>query len=146
MPSPARIALAESFLQEAVFRSRERQAVGAELRRGAQPAAGNCGLGEKAALELDLSARGRELAAQLWPEGLEAARLEALKAAVTEWVVEQDALDRKRNHFLRDFRGKHGFDRTQYGAEQVRAFEEGLGKVNAAETERRREFAGRIAG
>ena len=138
--------LAERFLQEAVFRSRERQAVGAELRRGASPGAGNCGLGEKAAIELDLSARGRELAAQLWPAGLEGARLDALKVLVSNWIVEQDALDRKRNHFLRDFRGQHGADRTKYADETLRAFEAGLAKVNAEETERRRAVARQLAG
>lgn len=145
-PAPARLELAESFLQEAVFRSRERQAAGVELRRGARPAAGNCGLGEKAAIELDLSPRGRELAAGLWPAGLDAGALERVRARVAEWVVEQDALDRKRNHFLRDFRGKHGFDRTQYAAETLRAFEAGLAQVNAEETQRRREAAGELAG
>jgi hypothetical protein len=145
-PSAARVELAESFLAEAVFRSRERQAVGVELRRSGSPGAGNCGLGEKAALELDLSARGRELARKLWPAGLAGERLESLKAAVAEWIVEQDALDRKRNHFIRDFRLKHGFDRTAYGAEQSRTFEEGLARVNAEETGRRREVAQRIAG
>lgn len=133
--------LAERFLQEAVFRSRERQAVGAELRRGASPGAGNCGLGEKAAIELDLSARGRELAAQLWPAGLGAEALETLKTAVASWIVEQDALDRKRNHFLRDFRGKHGFERSKYDEGTLSAFEAGLAKVNAEETERRLEVA-----
>jgi hypothetical protein len=144
-PAAARSELAERFLQEAVFRSRERQAVGAELRRGAQPNAGNCGLGEKAAIELDLSARGRELAAQLWPAGLAEAQLSALRMAVADWIVEQDALDRKRNHFLRDFRGQHGADRTKYGDELARAFETGLEQVNAQETERRREVARQLA-
>jgi len=74
-PAPARLELAESLLQEAVYRSRERQAAGVELRRGASPAAGNCGLGEKAAIALDLSARGRELADALWPAGIDGARL-----------------------------------------------------------------------
>ena len=45
-PSAARVELAESFLAEAVFRSRERQAVGVELRRSGSPGAGICGLGE----------------------------------------------------------------------------------------------------
>jgi len=144
-PAAARTELAERFLQEAVFRSRERQAVGAELRRGASPAAGNCGLGERAAIALDLSARGRELAAQLWPAGLEGAHLAALEATVADWIVEQDALDRKRNHFLRDFRAKHGFDRSKYGDESLRAYETGLSKVNAEETERRREVARKLA-
>jgi hypothetical protein len=145
-PAAARSELAERFLQEAVFRSRERQAVGAELRRGARPDAGNCGLGEKAAIELDLSPRGRELATQLWPAGLAEAQLAALRTAVADWIVEQDALDRKRNHFLRDFRGQHGADRTKYDGDALRAFEAGLAKVNAQESERRREVARAVAG
>ena len=144
-PAAARTELAERFLQEAVFRSRERQAVGAELRRGAKPDAGNCGLGEKAAIELDLSARGRELAGQLWPAGLAHEHLDALKTAVADWIVEQDALDRKRNHFLRDFRAKHGFDRSKYGDESLHAYETGLARVNAEETERRRAVARQLA-
>jgi hypothetical protein len=144
-PAAARVELAESFLQEAVFRSRERQAAGVELRRGGNPAAGNCGLGEKAAIELDLSLRGRELTAQLWPAGLAGERLESLKAVVAGWIVEQDALDRKRNHFLRDFRQKHGFDRTSYSEELRHAYEAGLARVNAEETRRRREVAGELA-
>ena len=113
-PSTARLEQAELFLQEAVYRSRERQAAGVELRRGASPAAGNCGLGEKAALELDLSARGRELAAVLWPAGLEGEALARVRTELAAWVVAQDALDRKRNDFLRDFRQEHCFDRTKY--------------------------------
>jgi hypothetical protein len=141
-PAAARLELAESFLQEAVYRSRERQAAGVELRRGgAKPGAGNCGLGEKAAVELDLSARGMELADELWPAGVKGARLEELKRVVADWIVEQDSLDRKRNHYLRDFRGKHGFDRTQYSAEATRAYEAGLAEVNAQESQRRREVA-----
>jgi hypothetical protein len=146
LPAAARIELAERFLQEAVFRSRERQAAGMELRRGASPAAGNCGLGEKAALELGLSSRGVEIANELWPDGLEGQRLEQLKAAVAAWIVEQDALDRKRNHYLRDFRTQHGFDRAKYSAQIVAAFDEGLARVNAQETQRRREVATAIAG
>jgi len=59
--------------------------------------------------------------------------------------VEQDALDRKRNHYLRDFRGKHGLDRTRYSADVLRSFEEGLARVNAQETERRLEVARGLA-
>lgn len=145
-PDPARLELAASFLQEAVYRSRGRQAAGVELKRGASPAAGNCGLGEKAALELDLSARGRELAAELWPAGLEGEHLARVRAELAAWVIAQDALDRKRNHFLRDFRQQHGFDRTQYAPETLRAFEQGLEQVNAEESRQRRAAAERVAG
>ena len=144
-PEAARLELAESFLQEAVYRSRERQAAGVELRRGAKPGAGNCGLGEKAAIEVDLSARGKELAHELWPAGVEGERLEEVRRVVADWIVEQDSLDRKRNHYLRDFRGKHGLDRTKYSAEITSAYEAGLAQVNAQESARRREVAGELA-
>jgi len=145
-PEAARFELAESFLQEAVYRSRERQAAGVELRRGgAKPGAGNCGLGEKAAIELDLSQRGKELAHELWPADVEGERLEEVKRVVADWIVEQDSLDRKRNHYLRDFRGKHGLDRTKYSAEITSAYEAGLAQVNAQESARRREVAGELA-
>lgn len=140
-PSAERLEQAELFLQEAVYRSRERQAAGVELRRGASPAAGNCGLGEKAALELDLSARGRELAGQLWPAGLEGADLARVRTELAAWVVAQDALDRKRNHFLRDFRQMHGFDRTRYTPDQLRSFEDGLARINGEEDTLRRNAA-----
>ena len=145
-PSTARLEQAELFLQEAVYRSRERQAAGVELRRGASPAAGNCGLGEKAALELDLSARGRELAAVLWPAGLEGEALARVRTELAAWVVAQDALDRKRNHFLRDFRQANGFDRTRYSTEQLSAFESGLARINGDEDRLRADAAASLLG
>lgn len=141
MDGAERLRLAEHFLQEAVYRSRERQAAGVELARGAQPGAGNCGLGERAALDLELSARGRELAARLWPAGLAGPQLEHVRSTLAAWVARQDALDRRRNHFLRDFRQQHGFDRTRYTPEELHAFEGGLAQVNAEEDAHRREAA-----
>ncbi|MCP3919356.1 MAG: hypothetical protein GY711_27785 [bacterium] len=79
--------LAEHFLQEAVYRSREQQASSTTLAGGG----GNCGLGDKPAV----------------------------------------ALDRKRNHFMKDFRHEHGFDRAQYDAEQAAAYRAGLDAVDA---------------
>jgi len=124
---------ARAFLEEAVYRSRARQAASTAL----APLAGSsdarrCGLGEKAALELDLGPRGAELFLELWPAGLpDDAALERVRAAMAAWIARQDALDRKRNHFLRDFRGAHGYDRAAYGPAEARAFEEGLAAVNA---------------
>ncbi len=125
---------ARAFLEEAVYRSRARQAAStalAPLTAGAAPDARRCGLGEKAAIELDLGARGAELFERLWPAGLSAPALERVRAAMGTWVARQDALDRKRNHFLRDFRGAHGYDRAAYGPAEARAFEQGLAAVNA---------------
>jgi hypothetical protein len=130
------VELAQALLQEAVYRSRERQAAGAalsglELADDVVRDAGNCGLGQRAEVDLDLTARGAELVAALWPAALDADARERLHAAMTAWVRRQDALDRKRNHFLRDFRGSHGYDRTAYSPEVCAAFEDGLAEVNA---------------
>lgn len=130
------VELAQALLQEAVYRSRERQAAGAalsglELADDVVRDAGNCGLGQRAEVDLDLTARGAELVAALWPAALDADARERLHAAMTAWVRRQDALDRKRNHFLRDFRGSHGYDRAVYSKETLAAFEQGLDSVNA---------------
>lgn len=128
--------LAQTFLQEAVYRSRARQAAGTAL-AGLDTAAdvvrdaGNCGLGRKAAVELDLSERGRELFAALWPADLDAEGRARLQASMAAWIRRQDALDRARNHFLRDFRESHGYDRAAYPPETLAAFEKGLAAVNA---------------
>lgn len=135
-----RVSLAEAFLREAVFRSRAAQAAA-----GAFPAPssapGRCGLGERAAVVLDLSAEGARIFARLWPDLPPAAELERIRGVMGEWVVRQDALDRKRNHFLKAFRGQHGFDRTGYGAELLAEFEGGLARVNAEEDRERRAAA-----
>lgn len=125
--SDERLALAEELLREAVFAARGAQSAGLALRG----AGGNCGLGDRAGPLADLSPRARELCALLWPAGVRDAA--ALRAVLQEWIDRQDALDRKRNHFLKAFRHEHGFDRTRYTPEQSRAFEEGLAKVNAEE-------------
>ena len=60
---------------------------------------------------------------------------------MASWVKRQDALDRKRNHFMKDFRQTHGFDRTTYTSEQLASFETGLDAVNAEVAEARRQAA-----
>ena len=57
---------------------------------------------------------------------------------MTSGSIAQDALDRKRNHFLKAFRGKHGFDRTRYDAERLSEYERGLARVNDEENRARR--------
>jgi len=128
----ARLALAEELLQEAVYRSRGAQA-GAALFAAplaAEGATGNCGLGAKAAVVLDLTPRAEEVFAALFPGGLGAAELAALRAVIADWVKRQDGLDRRRNHFLKDFRQAHGFDRRGYDAAQAAEFDAGLARVN----------------
>jgi len=128
-----RIRLAENFLKEAVYRSRGQQAVhvglaGGKLDQPSGPA--NCGLGEKAAVVLDLSPKGEEASQRLWPKGLEPTDLERIQEVMRGWVTHQDSLDRKRNHYLRDFRQEHGFDRQGYTPEDLAKYEKGLARVN----------------
>ena len=63
----SRVELAEQFLQEAVYRSRGAQA-GAGLFASGDPDRGDCGLGERAAVVLDLSPRAEEVFGLLWPQ------------------------------------------------------------------------------
>lgn len=139
--------LAESFLQEAVFASRGAQAARHALATGneAEGDAGQCGLGERAAVVLDLSERGRELFDALFDAGAKAdvdeERLTRMQQTMRQWITRQDALDRKRNHFLKDFRHANGFDRSAYSAEQLAEYEQGLEGINAENRERLAEAA-----
>lgn len=127
--SDKRVECAMAFLQEAVYRSREAQASQAGL-APPKSSGGQCGLGERAAVVLDLSPRGESLFTELWPEGLAPGALEQVRAVMATWVERQDGLDRKRNHFMKDFRHRHGFDRSQYDEQQLADWETGLGAVN----------------
>ena len=134
-PRKERLRQAETFLQEAVYRSRDAQAGAALLDDPSSvPLNGDaipCGLGRKAAVVLDLSQRAQELYASLWPNDLSPAQVESVRDVMADWVRRQDVLDRKRNHFLKDFRGAHGFDRAQYTDDQGAAARSGLDTVNA---------------
>ena len=139
-----RLATAEAFLAEAVYASRARQAAGVSLLRAAErdgSAPTNCGLGREAAVELALSPRAAELAAVLWPAPLAPAAVRDVQKVMARWVERQDQLDRDRNHFLKAFRGKHGFDRNAYGPVLLARFESGLAEVNARVEAERREAA-----
>lgn len=132
MDDATRLALAQDFLREAVYASRAKQAAGAELARLARPRVkGACGLGESAAVELELTTRGAEIYAILWPQGH--GELRALSDAIERWVVEQDALDRDRNHYLKAFRHKHGFDRRAWSADLLAEYDAGLASIAARE-------------
>ncbi len=142
MEREARIQAAEDFLKEAVFRSREVQSSidpwgGPAQRQASGP--GNCGLGQEAAIELELTPRAEEILPQL-----ELADLAHVRSIQSEWIERQDALDRKRNHFLRDFRRRHGADRTAYDASTLADFEAGLEDVNLEESRDRRAAALRL--
>jgi len=145
---PARHAQAEAFLQEAVYQSRARQAARGGLAQpsgaGGSSGSTNCGLGREAAVELGLSDRGAVLFRVLWPAGCDADAVQRIEAVVAEWCVRQDQLDRDRNHFLKAFRQAHGFDRTQYTAEQTADYEAGLERINALADAERLDFARRL--
>ena len=140
-----RLELAEQFLQEAVYRSRGAQA-GAGLFASGDPDRGDCGLGERAAVVLDLSPRAEEVFGLLWPEGLTEAELDEIREKMTSWIELQDALDRKRNHFLKAFRNEHGFERSSYSSEHQAAYREGLDQVNEECNSRRRSAAEDLLG
>jgi len=135
-----RLARAELFLQEAVYRSRATQAAGTALAQLAEGAQRQCGLGDGPAVVLDLTPRGRELAGELFPGGVPAHVAPLLR----EWVERQDALDRDRNHFLKAFRQRHGFDRNAYSPELRAQFEQGLERVSAAAAAERSAVAERL--
>lgn len=167
-----RLALAEAFLQEAVFESRAKQAAGTALAAGASAKPTNCGLGREAAIELGLSPRGRELFDALFggaadtgetgvqrepadpsqgdlansPDGgaTTAARLAKLRDVMSAWIERQDQLDRDRNHFLKAFRQRHGFDRRAYSVEVLAEYDSGLAAINARADAERRAHAQRL--
>ncbi|SRR5260221_1126523 len=140
-----RLLLAEEFLREAVYRSREKQSALHSLQSGLAPGAGNCGLGERAAIALDLSPRGLELFDRLFERARKLpTSAEEIQSAMTGWIERQDAIDRKRNHFLKSFRSRHGFDRIRYGPEATRELEAGLAAINAEEDSERRATAQRL--
>jgi hypothetical protein len=136
-----RLRLADELLQEVVFASRAKQAAGLSLRLarekdGSSPT--NCGLGREAALELGLSERGQIAFETLWPAPATQDQAQRIRAVLARWVERADQLDRDRNHFLKAFRTKHGFDRRAYGAELAAQLERGLTEVNErVEAERR---------
>lgn len=140
--SDSRLKCAEAFLAEAVFRSRSRQAAFTQTTEAAD--GGRCGLGEKAAVELDLGTRGAELFQALWPEGLPEESLPGVREGLRAWVKRQDALDRARNHFMKGFRKEHGLDRSAYSEEQQRLWRAGLDEVNGSEDEERHAAARRL--
>lgn len=139
-----RLKTAEDFLQEAVFRSRAAQAAGTSLFAAAKPDAAGCGLGVRAEVVLELSPRGAELFAHLFERELAAEEVERVRGVMRAWIERADALDRKRNHFLKAFRGRHGFDRNAYAPDQLAEFEQGLAAVNAEVERERTEFARRL--
>ena len=128
--SATRHDLARSFLMEAVYRSRNSQGLGSVFAGKT-----NCGLGEGPVANLDLTERAQALFDELWTEPLTQAQLDEIRAKTRAWIERSDALDRDRNHFLRDFRQANGFDRTVYTEEQTTAYESGLEKVNSGADE-----------
>ena len=126
-----RVSLAESLLQEAVYSARARQAAGAPLASDLDSDLGGCGLGEPSREHgLELTERGAELLQELFPDSLGPTHLARLREIVQDWVAHSDTLDRKRNHFLRDFRSLHGFDRRAYDPGVAQEFEDGLARLN----------------
>lgn len=134
-----------ALLRALVARSREAQATSGALAALGSAAAGRCGLGERAELALDLPPAALEHARALWPAGPPAQQLEFLRGEFERVVREQDALDRRRNHFLKAFRGEHGFDRRAWSAALLGEYERGLDEINGEQTRALESSAARIA-
>lgn len=138
----ARLELAEAFLREAVYRSRAAQAAESTFpNTSPSRASGRCGLGERAVVVLDLSDTGRELFERIWSTEPTEGEFDRLRDVMREWVVDQDVLDRKRNHFLKAFRNRHGFERAKYSTELALEYDAGLSRINTEEDEARRTAA-----
>lgn len=141
-----RAKLALELLQEAVYRSRAKQAAGTSLFAAARPDRSGCGLGARAEVELELSEHGRVLFGQLFPSEITASEADRVRAELRAWVERQDELDRERNHFLKAFRGRHGIDRARYAPAALTEFESGLARVNELVAAERRAAAQRLLG
>jgi len=139
-----RIRLAENFLREAVFASRGAQAAIGSLRAPRPSGTGSCGLGEEASIVLELAPRARDLYEHLFSPPHQAPRAERIRSVTSEWIERQDTIDRKRNHFLKDFRGRHGLDRTSYAPDVLADYEDGLARINAEEDVELRSFGERL--
>ena len=144
-----RLRLADELLQEVVYASRAKQAAGMSLRLarekdGSSPT--NCGLGREAAIELGLTERGQEVFEALWPAEVPESEARRTRDVLARWVERADQLDRDRNHFLKAFRSKHGFDRRGYSAALAEQFERGLAEVNARVEDERRAAALELVG
>ncbi|HED64122.1 MAG TPA: hypothetical protein ENJ09_01075 [Planctomycetes bacterium] len=144
--SEDRIRLAEDLLKEAVYQSRARQAAGAAIGTAGESGSSGCGLGESPEASLALSERGKEILHKLWPRETAPTEAARIRSVLDRWISRQDSFDRKRNHFLRDFRRENGFDRRQYSPAQARAFEKGLDRINAEMCDRLRESALKLLG
>ena len=138
------IALAEDFLREAVYRSRAGRSATIALRPAPAPGSGACGLGEKAAVALDLSERGREIFGLLFESGVGEDGLGRVHEVTADWVEKQDAIDRRRNHFLKDFRASHGSDRRSYATDVLAAHDAGLADIHREEDAARLSAAERL--
>jgi hypothetical protein len=128
-----RLQLAEQLLVEVVYASRAKQAAGVALKLASEKdgsSTANCGLGREAAVELGLSDKGRAALEALWPEALPESEARRVRGILEGWIERCDQLDRDRNHFLKAFRAKHGFDRRAYTPEQLAAYDQGLAEVN----------------
>jgi len=128
-----RLQLAEQLLVEVVYASRAKQAAGVALKLASETdgsSTANCGLGREAAVELGLSDKGRSALEALWPGALPEWEARRVRSVLEQWVERCDQLDRDRNHFLKAFRSKHGFDRRAYTPEQLAAYDQGLAAVN----------------
>jgi len=142
MQTGTRIETAVRLLRAAVFAARS----GGRGEALAAEQSGGCGLGSGPRLDVPLDADGERWLRELWPAGLSEAETVRVRDVLVAWVRRQDGLDRQRNHFMKAFRGRHGFDRRAYAPEVEAEYEAGLADVNAEENRRLSEAAAALLG
>lgn len=84
----------------------------------------------------DLGPHGRELLGVLWPRPMAPTRRERLLGVVRRYVDRAEALARRRDRFVHDFRAEHGFDRSAYTADEASELADGLTRLDVEVGER----------
>ncbi len=125
-----RLKIAGDFLKAALYRARE------SLHRNdfIDRKSGFCGLGDTAPTHQELPEEYAALLKDFSSERLTQRRA-LIPPLIQSWISDLDPIDRANNHFLKQFRQKHGFDRRQYDAKTEQAFTEGLSKIHAEQEE-----------
>lgn len=130
-PLPELVAVAAAFLQESVYASR---AASHAFSPRALDGASGCGLGLRPAIPEDFSPRQAELLERMTALlGVEPSAMPygELRKRAAEYIKIQDGLDRQRNHFIKDFRTEHGFERAAWAEPVAAQFKTGIDAINA---------------
>ncbi len=145
----ALVELARTFLQETVLASRQTSHAFNPDSLGSATT-GGCGMGPRPDAPDTWTPRQQELISLMsrtagTPPKSDDLLLHNVARTCIDWIRRQDAIDRQRNHFLREFRTRHGFDRHSYDVTVEAAFREGIEAINAENRSRLDDHAQAIA-